>query len=461
MRNISSLNWGAIEIIYLSIAFAVGFLTTYFVLPHLIKILKKKGFVGKDIHKNAAPEVAESGGISIIVGVAFSSVVLMILFPTFFNEVFIFLITVLIAALIGFIDDELKLRSLIKIALTILAGSALFFANLFGFIDISSPFIPFLGQTRLTILYPLVIPLIIAVFANSVNMLEGYNGEGSGTCLIAAIFMLICALLWNSAEALLFSVITIGVLIPFFLFNKYPAKVFPGDIGTLSMGAMLACIAIFGNLEVALFCALLLQVFNSFYVLSSVRGFLESSKIQKESPDIILMKDDLIKASTNKKAALTIPRLVLVKGPLTEPDLVKNFFVISIICGFFSIVSVLIALSTLNNSNVLITSIMIIILMVPTLLLLYKFPRIRAIVIFMFILLISGVTILILIDNFIMKMFVANIEILFLKIPSNILISFIIVAPGLALWYLITIKFFWRQINKIEKIEANLNNKKK
>ncbi len=461
MRQLSTLNWGAMEIIYLSIAFAVGFLTTYFVLPYLIKILKKKGFVGKDIHKNATPEVAESGGISIIVGVASSSIVLMILLPAFLNEIFIFLLTVLLAAFIGFIDDELKLRSLFKIVLTILAGSALFFANLFGYINLSSPFIPFLGQTRLTILYPLVIPLIIAIFANSVNMLEGYNGEGSGTCLIAACFMLICAILWNSAEALIFSVITIAVLIPFFLFNKYPAKVFPGDIGTLSMGAMLACIALFGSLEVALFCALLLQIFNSFYVLSSVRGFLESSKIQKETPDIILLKDDFITASTNKKAALTIPRLILVKGPLKEPDLVKNFFVISLICGFFSIVSVLITMATLNDSYVIITIIMIIILMVPTVLLLYKFPRIRAIVIFMVTLLISGIILLILIDSFVMTIFMENIDILFLKIPSNILFAFIIVAPGLILWYLITIKFFWRQINKIEKIEANPENKKK
>jgi UDP-N-acetylmuramyl pentapeptide phosphotransferase/UDP-N-acetylglucosamine-1-phosphate transferase len=49
MIPLSDLNWGILEIIYLAIIFIVGFLTTYFILPYIIRYMKKKGFVGYDI----------------------------------------------------------------------------------------------------------------------------------------------------------------------------------------------------------------------------------------------------------------------------------------------------------------------------------------------------------------------------------------------------------------------------
>ncbi|GAG67556.1 unnamed protein product, partial [marine sediment metagenome] len=312
MDLLSDLNWSFVEIIYLLIIFLVGFGTTYLILPFIIKFMKKRNFVGYDIHKNSRPEIAESGGLSFVIGFVVSSLFLIIFFPVFFEETLIFLITVLLAAIIGFVDDRIKLKSRYKILLSIFSGTAIFIANIpgIGFISISSPTFPFLDRTRLSFIYPFLIPLLIAIFANTVNMLEGYNGEGSGTSLIAVCFLFICAILWNSAQGLLFSIPVIAVLIPFFLYNRYPAKAFPGDIGTLSMGAMIACIMLFGSLEVAAFCALLIHIFNSFYIIYSVRGFLESDKIREGKDDIILLEDDRIKASDQKKAALTLPRLI-------------------------------------------------------------------------------------------------------------------------------------------------------
>ncbi|MHA2131279.1 MAG: hypothetical protein ACW99L_15045, partial [Promethearchaeota archaeon] len=200
MIPLSDLNWGILEIIYLAIIFIVGFLTTYFILPYIIRYMKKKGFVGYDIHKNARPEVAESGGLSFVIGFVVTSILLTIFFPTFFNEISIFLLTVLLAAMIGFLDDRVKLRSRYKILLSIFSGTAIFIANITGYINISSPTFPILDQTRLTFIYPFLIPFLVAIFANTVNMLEGYNGEGSGTCLIAVCSLFICALIWDSTE---------------------------------------------------------------------------------------------------------------------------------------------------------------------------------------------------------------------------------------------------------------------
>lgn len=451
MIPITSLDWSFVEILYLVIIFISGFLTTYRILPPLIQFMKKKGYVGKDIHKNEKPEVAESGGLSIVIGLIVGSILIIIFFPILVYEMLVFLFTIILSAFIGYIDDRIKLRSRYKIFLITLTGSAIFITNYFGFINIESPYVPVLGGLRLTIIYPLVAPLIVAIFANTVNMLEGYNGEGSGTCIIACVFIFICAILWNSAEGFILSLLAIAVLIPFYLFNRYPAKVFPGDIGTLTMGSMIACIALFGSIEVAVFCALLIHIFNSFYVISSVRGFFESSEIQEEKNDIILLPDDRIKASEQKDAALTLPRLILAKGPLKEADLVKNFYVISIICGFFSIIATVYMLYTMEVINVIILILVFLLFLFPTIFLLNKYPRIRGVVIFMIGLLGAGLIFMYFIDMIIMPRFTDTIDILFISIPTNLLISFLIAAPGFLVWYYLTIKYFFMEINKMKK----------
>lgn len=450
MHSITNLNWSLTEICYLILIFTVTLVVTYALFPYIIKKMKEKGYVGYDIHKAERPEIAESGGLGIIIGLLIASILVIIFFPILLNQMLVFIITIALSAIIGFLDDRIKLRSGLKIFLVLITGAGIFFANFFDIIHIESPTIPILGQLRLTILYPFVVPVIVAVFANTVNMLEGYNGEGSGTCLIASIFLLICAIIWNSAEGIIFTLILIAVLIPFFVFNKYPAKIFPGDIGTLTIGSTMACIALFGSLEAAVFCALLIHVFNSFYVISSVRGFFESSTIQEERNDIIMLENDLIKASPEKDAALTLPRLILARGPLSEPELVKRFYLISIICGFFSVIATLFMKWTVSNLDFIIIIIVIIIFFIPTGILLYSYPRIRGVVILMILLLAIGLAFMYFLELVIMPNFTYTIDIIFLSIPTNLLMAFIIAAPGFLFWYFITIKHFFWLIEKME-----------
>jgi hypothetical protein len=208
-----------------------------------------------------------------------------------------------------------------------------------------------------------------------------------------------------------------------------------------------------GHIEVVVFCALLIHIFNSFYVISSVRGFLESSKIIESKHDIILLDNDLIKASDQKNAALTLPRLILVRGPLTESELVKNIYIISIICGFFSIVSVLFMQWTVGNYSIIIPFVFIIIFTLPTILLLYKYPRIRGTIILMFILLLLSILFLIAIDLFIMPLKYPDFNLLVVSIPVNILFSLLLYTPMLLFWYYITLKYFWWQIRKMKEIQ--------
>lgn len=453
MIRISDLNWGFLEILYLVIIFIIGFVITFLILPQIIKLMKKKGYIGIDIHKNSKPAIPESGGLSLVIGIFIASIFLIILFPVFLSEILIFTLTIILSGIIGFLDDRKKLRSIYKILLTMLTGLIIFIANLLGIISIQSPTIPYLGTLRLTLIYPLVVPIVVAVFANTINMLEGYNGEGSGTSIIALSFLLICSLIWNSAEGLIFTIISLSVIIPFFLFNKFPAKIFPGDVGTLSIGAMFSGIALFGSLEAAVFCALLIQVFNSFYVLYSVKGFFESSEIQENMTDIILLKNDTIKASDSRDAALTLPRLILAKGPLSEKQIVLNFYLLAFISGIFSIITTLFMSWTLGNLDSLVLLISIFTAALIISIIYYFYKRLRGIINLMLILMIGGYLLLILIEIFIMPLSLAF-NIFGLEIPVNILVSLLIVIPCMLLWYFISIKYFWREIKKMQIKES-------
>ena len=127
MNYLSELNWSILEILFLAIIFIIGFIITYFTIPLIIKFMKRKGYVGIDIHKNAKPEVAESGGLSILIGFSISSIFLILFFPMFIREIIIFLLTVLLAGVIGFIDDRIRLRSRYKMILSIFTHTFLAF----------------------------------------------------------------------------------------------------------------------------------------------------------------------------------------------------------------------------------------------------------------------------------------------------------------------------------------------
>ena len=451
MTQLSTLNLGFLEFIYLILIFLAGILITYFTLPYIIKAMKSKGYTGIDVHKNLKPKVPESGGLGMLIGISITALLSCIFFSTFLIEIIIFTLTVIFSGLIGYIDDRIRLRSRYKVILTIFTGIIIFLSSYFGLITIESPTIPFLGKLRLTIIYPFLAPFIVAIFANTVNMLEGYNGEGSGTSLIALFFLIICSIILDSAEGLLFSIISISVIIPFFIFNKFPSKIFPGDVGTLSIGGMFAGIALFGSLEAAVFCTLLVHIFNSFYILYSVKGFFESKDIQEKKADVILLDNDFLKASDQRDAALTLPRLILAKGNLKEPELVNNFYILSLVSGLFSIITSFIVKWTIGNLDIMILLIILIISGIIMTLMIYLFKRIRGIITLITILIIAGYLLLITIEIYIMPLKLMDINIFGIIIPTNILISLLLVIPGLILWYYISIKYFWKKINKMSK----------
>lgn len=419
-----------------------SFFITSLMFPQYMKYAKKRGWIGKDIHKHDRPEVAESGGIIFIIGLIPALIVVYILFEQIRIETIAFAISVLFSGIIGFIDDRKVLGSYIKLILLIAAGLPIFLFNQFGWIHINDPVIPILGELSLDWIYPFTIPFIIAILTNLVNMLEGYNGEGSGCALIAIAFLLVGSIIMGSSEGLIYSLVILGALAAFFKFNKFPAKVFPGDVGTLAMGAAIGCVSIFGSLEVAMFCCILVHLFNGFYVVASVKGLKERRSIKTK--DIIISDNDIIEATKGKNDLLTLPRLILSTKPLKESQLVKQFWALAGVGGLLSIVAVLVnryTLGTLDLIPGIIGVLLILALEVP---LIYMFKAIRGVVYFYIALLGLGFIFLMVADLYIIPMH---------NWLAWVLIG-IMAVGGFFYWYYLTVKYFWYKISKLgtEKI---------
>lgn len=391
--------------------------------------------MGYDIHKIGRPATAESGGLGLTIGILIGSILAFIFFSKLWAEILTFDITIIIAAIIGWYDDRHQLGSLKKIVLMFITGIPLFIANLLTKVDIENPTLPILGQLRLNIIYPLMVPFIIMILTNTVNMLEGYNGEGSGTTSIALLVMVIAAIILKSGEGLLFGIISFAAVFAFFLFNKYPAKAFPGDIGTLVIGAAIGAVGVMGSIEVVMVIVMLPQVFNSFYVITSEKGFRESHSVSVQ--DIWIDKDELIHASDEIGAALTLPRLIVVTGALNEKELVNHFMALSLVSGFLALISTQF-LIPLEEINWIVCTTIGILSVIGYIFVIRRYRRILMLSVVMGTLLGIALIFLIIINQFIF-------DITYLV---NWLIGGVIGLIILAIWYGVTLIYFKRTLKK-------------
>ena len=222
------------------------------------KVISKSraaGMIGKDMHKAGKPAVPEMGGIAIVAGFVGATLVGLIL-HTFFGfqiqvaEVMAALLTVCIVAIIGIFDDVFDMAQLTKTLLPLAASVPLVVVAIsLGHNAIA---IPFVGSIDFGLIYPLLlIPVAVSVCSNLVNNLAGWNGAEAGMGLVMFATLAIVAFSHGQTEMTLICVAMFGALLGFLPYNWFPAKVFIGDVGTLSIGAALAAAVIISDLKSA------------------------------------------------------------------------------------------------------------------------------------------------------------------------------------------------------------------
>lgn len=242
------------------LALAVSFVVTAIVGKLLIPALRalKAGQSIKEIgptwhmSKQGTPTM---GGIMFIIGIAAGIAVggWDNMIAGNLTALYIFLFA-LVFGIIGFIDDYEKvvhhrntgLTAIQKFLLQLAAAIA--FLCLMRYLGVLTPnlYVPFFQSY---IVLPWIVYLIFAAFVivgtvNAVNITDGVDGLSSTVTVPVGVFFVAITLFWgNFGGTGIFAGALVGGLLGFLLYNRYPAKVFMGDTGSLFLGGAVAAMA--------------------------------------------------------------------------------------------------------------------------------------------------------------------------------------------------------------------------
>ncbi|MCF7861890.1 hypothetical protein K9M79_06610 [Candidatus Woesearchaeota archaeon] len=235
----------------------ISFIISLLITPWWIKRAAGAGIVGIDLNKKSRKKVAEMGGIAIVTGAIFS-LLLFIGHLTFFQNDTSFnmtllgaLSTLLLISVVGILDDilgwKIGIRQMHKPILIGLCALPMVMINSGN----SLLDLPLIGSIDIGLLYPLiVIPIAISGAANGFNMLAGINGlETAMGFIIITYLSLVIWLQQHLPRVAMIGFAFSFALAAFYLYNRYPARVFPGNLMTFTTGAVIAILAILGNTQ--------------------------------------------------------------------------------------------------------------------------------------------------------------------------------------------------------------------
>ncbi len=291
------------------LSFAVTFLAT----PRVMRWSLRHGFLGVDLHKAGQPRIPEQGGIAVVAGFLSAALLYALLFhasPHFY----VTLLAVLLVAALGYYDRIRRLSAREKV----------FYLTAIGVV-----LLPFVEDTsiagmELGFLYLIAVPLAFMCACNFTNMLAGFNGLEIGTGAIASLGVAIVALLHSQEESFVIALLLFASLIAFLHYNRYPARVFPGDVATLAIGAALLPAIIFGKLEregMLIFLP---------YVADAALKFVSAGVMTREAQQPTLVKQGLLYPPEGGN--LSLARLFLRLKPMREPQLVILVWAVELAC---------------------------------------------------------------------------------------------------------------------------------
>jgi phospho-N-acetylmuramoyl-pentapeptide-transferase len=255
-----------------SVEFIQGLLLAFacmvILMPPFLRLLRFLG-MGKQIREDGPGTHLVKQGTPTMGGVLIVLVILALasVFSAWDVSTYSPLFVLALVGALGAVDDYLNARTGIGIRgrhkilwqLIVAVVVAVYVQNHFGFNGVRVPFvgdvtftaavtIPFLDRSvELGAIFFIAVAILAIVgCSNGVNLTDGLDGLAGGTLVFAFISFLIIALLNQPLQPNLAMVnaIAVGAILGFLWFNVHPAQVFMGDSGALSLGGMLAVIAL-------------------------------------------------------------------------------------------------------------------------------------------------------------------------------------------------------------------------
>ena len=223
-------------------ALAVAFAAAFAMTPQVKKFAESVGAVdmpsARRINDHPVPRM---GGIAIFCGF----VLAMLLFVDMTQQVKGILIGTIIIAVMGGLDDMFDLNPWVKLfgqfaAAMVCIGCGVV---LNGFTNFSSGADTiFLGDA-----FSIILTVIwIVGCTNAINLIDGLDGLAVGMSSISATTLLIISLSVSDPNVSVILACLIGACLGFWPYNRNPAKIFMGDVGSQMLGFVLASVSVIG-----------------------------------------------------------------------------------------------------------------------------------------------------------------------------------------------------------------------
>lgn len=236
--------------------------------PVLIPYLHKLKF-GQSIREcGPTSHMAKSGTPTMGGLMMLAALLVALLWGNFTPHVIIALVLTVGHAVIGFIDDYIKVVMKRNLGLTakqkfllqfILAGAYVYFAE--THIRNTELWVPGINAViDLGWGYYVLAFLLLVGTTNAVNLTDGLDGLVSFVSLPVTIVFAFIAYMQGMLDLSGFSLGLTGACLGFLLFNRHPARVFMGDTGSLALGGAIASLALLTRTE------LLLVIVGGIYV---------------------------------------------------------------------------------------------------------------------------------------------------------------------------------------------------
>jgi len=321
------------------VASAIAFFVVFGLVPPLIKMLTKKNWMVKDVNRIGGAMIPRPGGPVILAGIIASEISLYFLLPqhTFTTKAIIaLLITTSIGFIVGFIDDRKVMGGWFKPVALIAAAIPII---LLGAYEPNLVF-PLFGEVKIPALYLGLILIMIPITGNTINSIDVMNGIASGFMTIATFSLAIALFILQNYSIAILTLPLAFASLAFFRYHNFPAKIFPGDSGAITLGSAYGAIAIIGHVEVIAAIALLPAIINSFLFLSSVKRIVEHRQVKGPT---VHTDDHKITATKEIDAPITLVRLIVAAKPLTEKQIGNTIFKLAIFSGILAIITALVS----------------------------------------------------------------------------------------------------------------------
>jgi UDP-N-acetylmuramyl pentapeptide phosphotransferase/UDP-N-acetylglucosamine-1-phosphate transferase len=240
------------------------------------------------------------------------------------SAAFTLAVCVLFGGFMGLLDDFIDLKWRYKAFMPLIAALPLMYYTFEGLqigVIRTSISLPFLGNLHFGAYYVfLIVPLIVMIVTNAVNMLGGLNGLET----VCPAIVILGLMAFSPSSILMAGPLLVWLILAFFNFT---GKIFVGNVGSFAIGITVASFAIISDLKVSLLISILPFIFNSSLILLSILLTRKKARVNFDGQKL---------CSDSRKSLLTT---ITYHRSLTERQVV---IIISAIVALFTLLAALI-----------------------------------------------------------------------------------------------------------------------